>query len=201
MMRSERGFPRFREQPVEVCTVLALDIFAVLEQRAEREPNPLRREILDLERHERAHPIQRLGDTRHFLKLLAAQPLYEAHHLTGQPLFHAGEPGAQDLEFHRGIGIADPVIQAAALEGVVELTGAVRRQHDDRRFLSDDRSQFGHGYLEFGQHFEQKRFERLVRAPIAPASPQPFTPSALWVHGVHSVMTLKLGTSSARGIA
>ena len=37
-------------------------------------------------------------------------------------------------------------------------------------------------------------------APIAPASPQPFTPSGLWVHGVSLVPTLKAGTSSARGM-
>ena len=38
--------------------------------------------------------------------------------------------------------------------------------------------------------------------PIAPASPQPFTPSGLWVQGVtHEWSTTKLGTSAARGIA
>jgi len=36
--------------------------------------------------------------------------------------------------------------------------------------------------------------------PIAPASPQPFTPSGLWVQGVSFVPTLNDGTSSARGI-
>ena len=38
--------------------------------------------------------------------------------------------------------------------------------------------------------------------PIAPASPQPFTPSGLCVHGVPlTVSTWMLGRSSARGIA
>ena len=37
-------------------------------------------------------------------------------------------------------------------------------------------------------------------APIAPASPQPFTPSGLCVHGVSLVPTLNDGTSSARGM-
>src|SRR4051794_24815967 len=36
-------------------------------------------------------------------------------------------------------------------------------------------------------------------APIAPASPQPFTPSGLCVQGVSRVSTLKRGTSAARG--
>ena len=38
-------------------------------------------------------------------------------------------------------------------------------------------------------------------APIAPASPQPLTPSGLCVHGVTWVATVKDGRSSARGIA
>ena len=38
-------------------------------------------------------------------------------------------------------------------------------------------------------------------APIAPASPQPLTPSGLCVHGVTLVATLNVGRSSARGIA
>ena len=37
--------------------------------------------------------------------------------------------------------------------------------------------------------------------PIAPASPQPFTPSGLWVHGVPWLPILKFGMSMARGIA
>ena len=36
-------------------------------------------------------------------------------------------------------------------------------------------------------------------APIAPASPHPFTPRGLCVHGVTSVPTLNDGTSSERG--
>ena len=37
-------------------------------------------------------------------------------------------------------------------------------------------------------------------APIAPASPHPFTPSGLWVHGVTLVDNVKYGRSPARGI-
>ena len=37
-------------------------------------------------------------------------------------------------------------------------------------------------------------------APIAPASPQPLTPSVLWVQGVSVSATWKLGTLSALGM-
>ena len=36
--------------------------------------------------------------------------------------------------------------------------------------------------------------------PIAPTSPQPFTPSGLCVHSVVSVPTVMFGRSSARGM-
>ena len=38
-------------------------------------------------------------------------------------------------------------------------------------------------------------------APIAPASPQPFTPSGLCVQAVTRVSTWYMGTSVARGMA
>ena len=41
----------------------------------------------------------------------------------------------------------------------------------------------------------------IAGAPMAPASPQPFAPSGLCVHGVTMVLTLYDGTSSARGSA
>eukprot|EP00952_Eustigmatos_sp_NYUAD-ZCMA_P001474 6551-Eustigmatos_ZCMA.PRE.1 len=37
--------------------------------------------------------------------------------------------------------------------------------------------------------------------PMAPASPQPLVPSGLVVQGVHTWPRVKLGTSSARGMA
>ena len=45
-----------------------------------------------------------------------------------------------------------------------------------------------------------QRVDEAGGEPIAPASPQPFTPSGLCVHGVTVWSTLKLGRSSARGI-
>ena len=63
-----------------------------------------------------------------------------------------------------GDRIADPVIEAAALERVVDFAGAVGGDDDDRRMLGLDRAELGDGDLEVGQHFEQERLERLVAA-------------------------------------
>ena len=58
---------------------------------------------------------------------------------------------------------------------------------------------FGHiAYWNFA-HPSTTAFMTAAGAPIAPASPQPFTPSTLCVHGTSVVETLKEGTLSARG--
>jgi hypothetical protein len=69
-----------------------------------------------------------------------------------------------DLAFTRGRRVVDPVIQAAALHGVVDLARAVRRHDHDRRFWRLDGAQLGDGDLEVGQDFEQVRLERFVGA-------------------------------------
>ena len=56
------------------------------------------------------------------------------------------------------------MVETAALDRVVDLARAVRRDDDDGRGLRDDRAEFGNRHLEIGQHLEQVGFERLVRA-------------------------------------
>ena len=56
------------------------------------------------------------------------------------------------------------MIEAAALERVVNLAGAVRRDDDDRRMLRLDRAELRDGDLEVGQHLQKKGLEGLVRA-------------------------------------
>jgi len=56
------------------------------------------------------------------------------------------------------------VVQAAPLERVVHIAGAVARQHDDRRPLGPEGAELGHGDLPVGQHLEEVRLELVVRA-------------------------------------
>ena len=58
----------------------------------------------------------------------------------------------------------DPVVEAAALERVVQLAGAVRRDDDGRRNLGRDRPQLGNRDGEVGEHLEQERLELVVGA-------------------------------------
>ena len=56
------------------------------------------------------------------------------------------------------------MIEAAALQRVVDLARAVRGDDDDRRLLGLDRAELRDRDLEIGQHLEQERLEGLVGA-------------------------------------
>ena len=60
--------------------------------------------------------------------------------------------------------MVDPVEEAAALEGVVQLPRAVRREHDRRPPTRADRAELRDRDLEVGEHLEQEGLELLVRA-------------------------------------
>ena len=72
--------------------------------------------------------------------------------------------GAHDLQLARRGRIADPMVEAAPLERVVDLAGAVRGDDHDRRLRGLDRAELRDGDLEIRQHLEQERLERLVAA-------------------------------------
>ena len=70
----------------------------------------------------------------------------------------------RNREFARRIGIIHPVIQAAPLERVVDLAGAVRGDDHDRRMRGAHRAVFRDRDLEIGEDFKQESLEGLVRA-------------------------------------
>ncbi len=57
-----------------------------------------------------------------------------------------------------------PVIETATLERVVEIAGAVGRDHDDRRGRGGDGAEFGDGHTRVGEELEQERLELVVGA-------------------------------------
>jgi uncharacterized sporulation protein YeaH/YhbH (DUF444 family) len=56
------------------------------------------------------------------------------------------------------------VVQASALERVVQLPRAVRGQHDRRAARGPQRPELGHGHREVLEQLEQEGLERVVRA-------------------------------------
>ena len=56
------------------------------------------------------------------------------------------------------------MVQAPALQRVVHVARAVRRDHHDRRFLGAERAELGDGDREVGEDLEQERLELVVGA-------------------------------------
>ena len=68
------------------------------------------------------------------------------------------------LDLALEVGVLDPVVQAATLQRIVHIAGAVRGQHHDRRSRGREPAEFGNGDLVVGQHFQQVRLELVVGA-------------------------------------
>ena len=62
------------------------------------------------------------------------------------------------------IGVVDPLVQAAALDRVVQVARAVARQHDRRRVRGADRAELRDRHRGLGEQLEQERLEVVVGA-------------------------------------
>ena len=69
-----------------------------------------------------------------------AQAVDEADDLAGEPLGRLGHAGEDDLELLLGRRVVDPVVEAAALQRVVDLARPVRGEDHPRRPLGLDRA-------------------------------------------------------------
>ena len=121
-------------------------------------------EVERVQLRQRRRPVDRLGDARRLEEVELAQLLHEADDLARQALAGARRLDLEDLQLALQVGIVDPVIEAAALQRVVDLARAVGGDDDDRRLRRLDRAELGNRHLEVGQHFQQVGLERLVGA-------------------------------------
>ena len=121
-----------------------LEVVAVLDDRAQGVVGGVRRQLGLAEHAERAHPVDGLGDTRRLGQVHLAQPVHRRDDL---PVSCPAAPGARtsdDLHLALGRRVADPVVEAAPLQRVVQLPGPVRGQdHDQRRRLGLDGADLG----------------------------------------------------------
>ena len=60
--------------------------------------------------------------------------------------------------------VLDPVVQAPSLEGVVDVAGAVAREHDEGWRVGAEHADLGNGDLPVGQHLEEVGLELVVGA-------------------------------------
>src|SRR6185312_14776634 len=117
------------------------------------------------QRDERLGPRDRLPHARELVELDAAQAGDRVADPLGDLLGHTRHPRADDVRLARARRVVDPVVQAAALQRVVELAGAVRGEDDERTLLGADRlAELGDRHLEVRQELEQERLELVVGA-------------------------------------
>ena len=116
------------------------------------------------ERRERLRPVDRLGDARRLVELEVAQRLDRGRDVAREHVGHLGRAQPQDRELALEVGMRDPVVEAAALQRVVHVARAVRRQHRDRRHLGADHAELGHRDRPVGEDLEQERLELVVGA-------------------------------------
>ena len=140
------------------------DVILVFEQHAQGVVDRMRGQLEHVELHQRLGPVDRLGDAGKLEEIHPAQLLDKTDDLARQALAGAGRLALEDLEFARRGRIVDPVVEAAALQRVVDLAGAVRSDYHDRRLLGADRPNLGNCHLEIGKQLQQVGLKRLVGA-------------------------------------
>src|SRR5215211_3997876 len=113
-------------------------ILTVLEDGAQGRRDELLVELFRAEGDERLGPVEGLGYARWFVEIHRAHLLRRSGDLAGQPLLSVGDPEAYDLDLPLEAGMLDVVVEAAAFEGVVDLTGAVGGQDSHRRTFGPD---------------------------------------------------------------
>ena len=116
------------------------------------------------ERAERPRPGDRLADAGRLVEVLVAQPDDRLADAVGDLVRDAGQAGADDLGLALAARVVDPVVEAAALERVVELAGAVRGHDHGRAPGRLDRAQLRDRDLEVGEQLEQEGLELVVGA-------------------------------------
>src|SRR5450759_957327 len=141
-----------------------LEIFLILECGAEGRIHQGRVDARRAKRCERARPVQRLRDSGHLVEVHPSKPLDQRRHLTGQSGGSFGRACPHDLDLLLEVGVVDPVIEATALEGVVDLARPVGCDDHERRLLRLDGANLGDRDLEVRQQLQQERLELLVRA-------------------------------------
>ena len=140
----------------------------MLEQNASGVAHHLGVECQCVQRNQGLGPFHALGNTGGALesagKGLAAQAVDHGSHLLRQRLAGERHLGTDDFELALALGVVEPVVQAAALDRVIEFAGAVAGEDGHRLELRADGADLRHAHLVFTQVFEQKGLKRLVSA-------------------------------------
>src|ERR687889_1609628 len=139
-------------------------VLAVLENGAQGCLDELLVELPRAEGDERFGPIEGLGDARWFVEVHSAHLLRRRRDLAGQSFLGVGDSEAYDLDLPLEAGVLYVMVEAAALERVVDLPGSVGGQNGDRRTFGPDGAQLGYSDCEVREDLQQECLELVVGA-------------------------------------
>src|SRR5918997_2322336 len=143
----------------------ALLVLAVLENRAQGGGEQVLVQLPGPEGHERLGPVQRLGDAGGLVEVHVSEVLDGLGHLARQLLLGPRHPEAHYLHLPLQAGVVYVEVEAAPLQGVVDLAGPVGGQDGHRRTVGPYGSKLRDGDGELGEDLQQKGLE-LVVGPI-----------------------------------
>src|SRR5215217_2835415 len=156
--------PRPADERGEAGVDRPLLILTVLEDGAQGRRDELLVELFRAEGDERLGPVEGLGYARWFVEIHRAHLLRRGGHLAGQPILSVGDPEAYDLDLPLKAGVLDVVVEAAAFEGVVDLTGTVGGQNGHGRAFGPDGGYLGDRDGEVREDLEKECLELVVGA-------------------------------------
>src|SRR5271165_6508544 len=142
-----------------------LEVVQVLDHGTERVLGVAGAQVRLAEEVEGPGPVDGFRHPRRLGQVELAEPVDGGDNLAGQRRRDAGLPDQDDLDLAFGGRVADPVVEAASLQRVVQLPGPVGGEHHERRALRLDRADLGDADLEVRQHLEQEGLE-LVVGPV-----------------------------------
>src|SRR6266550_2675929 len=127
------------------------EILLVLDDGAESRLDGRLAEFHLSKRDQRASPVQGLGNPGQLIEVEMPHTADERAHLAGQLLGAVGHAGRDDLVLAIHRWVVDPEVEAAALEGVMDLAGSIGGDDHGRRLISLDRADLGDRDLEIGE--------------------------------------------------
>ena len=116
------------------------------------------------ERGQGRRPVDRLGHPGRLVEVLLPQRLDGGRHLAGRVRARLGGAQPDDGHLPLEVRVLDPVVQAAPLEGVVDVAGAVGGDDDQRRLDGPEGAELGDGHRVLRQELEEEGLELVVGA-------------------------------------
>ena len=113
-----------------------LDVLLEFQDDVHRVAHQLGVEPIGVQQQQRARPVDRLADRRHFLQVQLAQAVDEAHQLRAQLRRNLRHARIDDALLELDVRERNVQVQAAPLQRVGDLARVVARQEHQRRLAA-----------------------------------------------------------------